>query len=249
MEKYEQQQQKFYDACEMILEKGKAQIGIGTLSEKTLHAVLKNYYEPNIEKQEIKIGRYYADIFREAQIIEIQTRHFNKLRQKLAYFLEQYAVKIVYPIPYQKWIYWIDEQTGEISGGRRSPKKGTIYEALIELYKIKMFLRHENLHLDILLIDMEEYRLLNGWSKDRKKGAHRMERIPTALVEVLHIQRLEDYRAFIPESLSDPFTCKEFAEKAKISLRLAQTSVNILLEVNVIERIGKQGRAYLYKRV
>lgn len=238
---------QFQEAYGKIVLKGRERTGIGTLSEKTLHAVLKHYFEPDESKQEVKIGTYYADICTEEGIIEIQTRQFNKLRDKLTYFLKNYPVTIVYPIPYQKWLYWIDEETGEISGGRRSPKKGCFYEAFIEIYKIKSFLMHENLRLCLILVDIEEYRRLNGWSKDRKRGSHRSDRIPVELQEILYIQCLEDYKQLLPDNLPETFDSKDFAKIAKISIRLAQTSLNILFEVGVVQRIGKRGRAYLYK--
>ena len=37
--------------------------GIGTLSEKTVHAVLKNYYAPDTDMHEIPIENFVADIF------------------------------------------------------------------------------------------------------------------------------------------------------------------------------------------
>ena len=66
---------------------------------------------------------------------------------------------------------------------RKSPKKGNPYQAFIELYKIRPFLKDPNLRLRLDLIDMEEYRLLNGWSRDKKKGSDRFDRIPLTFVE------------------------------------------------------------------
>ncbi len=61
--------------------------GIGTLSEKTMHAVLKNYYAPDVDMHEIPIENFVADIYTGTEIIEIQTRSFNTMRKKLAAFL------------------------------------------------------------------------------------------------------------------------------------------------------------------
>ena len=73
--------------------------GIGTLNEHTLHGVLKNLFEPDTTKQEIKIGRYIADIADDNKIIEIQTRDFSKFRKKLQYFLDiGKEVRVVYPV-------------------------------------------------------------------------------------------------------------------------------------------------------
>ena len=62
---------RFQQACRQARESLRGQNGIGTLGEKTLHAALKAYYEPDAESHEIKIGRYIADIVGENGIIEI----------------------------------------------------------------------------------------------------------------------------------------------------------------------------------
>lgn len=117
----------FEEAKRKIIGIDRQRLGIGTLSEKTVHAILKNYYEPDEDRQEIPIENYVADIFAGGEIIEIQTRQFDKLRGKLSAFLPLYPVTIVYPIPREKWIIWIDQETGELSGKRKSPLKGSPY--------------------------------------------------------------------------------------------------------------------------
>ena len=240
-------QERFEQAKQKIIGIDRQRLGIGTLSEKTVHAILKNYYEPDEDRQEIPIENYVADIYSDGEIIEIQTRQFNKLRDKLQTFLSLYPVTVVYPIPREKWLIWVDEESGELSKKRKSPTKGNPYVAFIELYKIKMFLKDPNLRLRFVLIDMEEYRLLNGWSKDKKKGSTRYDRIPTQLVEEVEINCPEDYMQFVPYELEDDFTTKDFAKAAHIPVNLAQTVLNILFFVGTVERVGKQGRAYLYR--
>lgn len=221
--------------------------GIGTLSEKSVHAILKNYYEPDEDKQEIPIEKYVADIYSDGEIIEIQTRQFNKMRDKLSIFLPLYPVTIVYPIPREKWVIWIDEESGELSKKRKSPAKGNPYLAFIELYRIKMFLKDPNLRIKLVLMDMEEYRLLNGWNTNKKKGSTRYDRIPTELVEEVDITCPEDYMQFVPFDLPDRFTTKDFAKAAHIPISLSQTVVNILHYMGTVTRIGKSGNSYLYE--
>lgn len=242
-----EEQQRFLQARERIIGKYRERQGIGTLSEKTVHAVLKQYYAPDEDMQEIPIENYVADIYTGEEIIEVQSRNFNTMRRKLDCFLKQYPVTVVYPIPYNKWLVWIDEETGECSARRKSPAKGTAYLAFIELYRIKQFLKSENIRFRFLLIDIEEYRLLNGWSADKKKGSSRYDRIPLQLVEEVSIERPEDYMQFVPAQLEDAFTSEEFAKAAHIPKRLAQTTLNILFEMGCVNRTGKQGRSYLYE--
>jgi hypothetical protein len=236
----------FQEACTKIIHQERERNGIGTLSEKTVHAVLKNFYEPDADHQEIPVENFVADILRDDEIIEIQTRGFDRLRRKLDTFLKYYPVTVVYPILRTKWLYWIDEETGELSPKRKSPKKGTIYDAIPELYKIKMYLNHPNLHLCLVLIDAEEYRLLNGWSRDRKKGSSRYDRIPTGLVDEFYIGTARDYQCFIPEGLGEGYTSKDFAKAAHIPTGYARTTLGILLSLGLVERTGKAGRAYTY---
>ena len=240
--------ERFLAACDRIIHTEHIENGIGTLSEKTVHSVLKNYLEPDTTYHEIKTGRYVADIRTPDGIYEIQTRQFNKLRNKLEAFLPEYSVTVVYPIPHIKYLRWIDGQTGEITPARKSPKKGVFQSVFYELYKIKPYITHPNFHLLLMLIDLEEYRFLNGYSKDRKKGSTRSDRIPTALYASETIMNVADYNKLIPDELTDTFTVKDFAKACHITLTIAQPAVNVLTHVGVLEHIGKHGRAYLYKR-
>ncbi len=117
-----------------------------------------------------------------------------------------------------------------------------------ELYKIKPYLTHPNFHLLLMLIDLEEYRFLNGYSKDRKKGSTRSDRIPTALYASETIMNISDYNKLIPDELPDTFTVKDFAQACHVNLTIAQPAVNVLTHVGVLKHIGKIGRAYLYGR-
>ena len=240
-------EEKFLKACQKIVNHHREKNKIGTLGEKTLHAVLKNYFESDETKQEIRVGSYYADIFDGEEIIEIQTRQFNKLREKLSVFLKEYPVTIVYPVPGEKHLYWLDQESGELSRGRLSPKKGTPYEICAELYKIKNYLRNPNLHFHILILEVDEYRFLNGWSKDRKRGSSRCDRIPRRINSELCITDRSDYRKLLPGGLPERFGSKEFAKSAHISRRLAQITLHILLETKTVQRVGKSGNAWIYQ--
>jgi hypothetical protein len=216
----------FKSACVRILGAQPPKNGIGTYSEKTLHAVLKHYCDPNAQKHEIKIGPFVADIADEEGIIEIQTAGFNRLRRKLEAFLADSQVTVVYPIAQTKWLIWIDETTGEITKRRKSPKKGTPCDIFRELYRIKPLLKTPNLTIRVVLLEIEEYRYLNGWSKDRKKGSSRCDRIPLDLAGELFLHGPGDYGKLIPSELTKRFTTKDFKSAAGVSLR-------VLVEVNV----------------
>lgn len=241
-------EKQFYEACSIIMSNQDSNTGIGTLGEKTLHAVCKYYFEPDSAYHEIPYEGFVADILHGNDVIEIQTRGFNKLRRKLDAFLKKGKVQIVYPIPHIKWLEWIDEETGAVSSKRKSPKRGSIYDSFYELYKIKPYLSDSNLSITLVFVDIEEQRLLNGWSHDKKRGSERYERIPTKLVDQVEINGIEDYKKFLPEQLEEPFSTKDYKKLTKLSIAQARIGVHILNYLGVIEPVGKQGNAILYKR-
>ena len=239
--------QRFEAAKDKIIGKNRERQGIGTLAEKTVHAVLKNYYAPDEDMHEIPVENCVADIYTGVDIVEIQTRSFNRMRQKLERFLPLYPVTIVYPIPYEKKLFWIDEESGEISAGRKSPLKGNPYMAFPELYKIKMYLKDPNLRIKLTFLNLEEYKLLNGWSRDKKKGSSRFDRIPVSIENEVDFTCPQDYLQLIPYEIKEPFTVAEFAKAVKIRKELAGTVLHILNYLDVIEQDGKAGRAYQYR--
>lgn len=238
----------FQQVCDEVIGQRQGMNGIGTLSEKTVHSVLKSYYAPDNINHEIKVGGFVADICTGNEIIEIQTRNFDKLRRKLHAFLSFAPVTVVYPIHNIKYIRWVNPQTGEISPPRKSSRKGTPYSIFPELYKIKEFLLHPNFNIEIVMLNLEEYKYLDGWSKDKKKGSTRCDRIPTELVAELMISRKEDYQLLIPELLEAMFTSKDFKKASGLPLHAAQTALNILYFVGAVDRVGKKGNAFIYIR-
>lgn len=237
----------FETARQKVLYQPSQTNGIGTLQEKNIHAILKNYYAPNPLAQEQRIEGFVADIFQNGKIIEIQSRNFNTMRKKLDTFLPLYDVTIVYPIAATKWVNWIDEETGEVTSRRKSPKKGNLYTIIPELYRIKTFLGHPNLHFILTFMDIEEYRLLNGWNHTKKRGSTRHDGIPTQLINEVQISTIQDFTCFLPDTLPNAFTSKDLQKTTKISVSHASTCLHILHHIGLIERIGKQGRAYLYR--
>ena len=246
--------ERFKNACETVINNSSIpnetnEFTFGTLGEKTLHAVIKHYFEPDKSKHEIKIDGFIADIHNENGIIEIQTRAFNNLRRKLSVLLENHRVLLVYPLAHIKWLLWIDMQTGEITKKRKSPRTGRIYDAIPELYKIRLLLNHPNLRLCIVLVDIEEYRYLDGWSNDKKKGSTRYNRIPVDIIEEFYINSPYEFTALIPGELDKQFTSKAYKSKAKVNLHTAQTALNILNYVSAVERVGKDDNMYVYEKV
>lgn len=243
----EENRRYFDEIVDLLLSREKEENGFGTLQEKTIHEVIKDFYCYDHDFQEQRRGRYIADIAVGNDIWEVQTRAFNKLRGKLESFLKKYHVTVIYPVPVEKKLYWLNQETGEITGGRRSPRKGSAYDVFWELYKIRPYLPHPDLSIHIFLMDMEEYKLLNGWSRDRKRGASRYDRLPGKLRDIVRLEYTKDYLYFLPDGLPEEFTSLDLAKCAHIPRDTAQTCLLILRDLGIVELIGKQGRANLHR--
>ncbi len=238
---------QFDTACARIIGRQYERVGIGVLGEKTLHAVLKHTLAPNPDCHEVKLGRHHVDILDESGVTEIQTVAVGRLSKKLPVLLEGHVVTVVLPIAHRKWVCWLDGETGEVTAKRKSPLTGNITRSLPDLYRIKPLLLHHNLRIKVILLDLVEYRNLNGWSRDRKRGSSRYERIPEKLVSVTDITTPSGYSALLPKGLPTGFTVKDFKKAAGLSPKAASLAVNVLRHVGVIEQIAKQGNALVYK--
>lgn len=225
------------------------QKGIGTYTEGETHAELKARFEPDPAYQEVRCCGYIADIMRDGKIIEIQTRGFYSMKDKLTAFLNEYDVTVVYPIIRNKALIWVDPLTGEASKPRISSKHGRPSDLLGELNGVADFLGNEKFHTRVVLCDSVEYRLLNGWSKDRKKGSSRQKLLPLVFAEEYSFGSPGDYRSLVPDSLPDPFTRKDLSKALRLTGRGLYSAYRVLLRLGFIEEAGKKGRTVLYKVV
>lgn len=238
--------ERFRQARDFVLQ-NRVRGGIGTYGEKTIHAVLKQYYEPYGDNHEISLGGFVADAVGENGICEIQTRQFQKLCPKLRAFLPLCRVTVVYPVVVRKRLNWIDPQTGEIAQQGRWFRCGTPYSFFPELYRIRDFLHEPNLSFRIVELTAEEYKLLNGFGQQKKNHAEKYDRIPESLQRERKLERAEDYAQFLPQELPGAFTSAAFAKAARISRSAAQVTLLLLSELGTVRRIGKQGNSYLYE--
>lgn len=225
---------------------------IGIQKEKILHRTLKYYLCNDEQYHEIKVqkekkGVLFADIKIDNQIFEIQTRSFNALREKLDEFLKKYQVTVVYPIASHKNIFKINEENHLISN-KKSPKKGNPLEIFYELYKIKNYLNNPNLSFKIIMLDMNEYRKEVKKKHYRSSGYERIVQIPKKIERIIDLNNKDDYLNLLGEyQLNERFISKEFAKATHLTLKKASVTLNVLTSMEVISRIDKVNRSYLYR--
>ncbi len=222
---------------------------IGVMKEKTLHSVMKFFYEPDSAYHEVKSENFVFDIFKDNTVIEIQTGSFRPIAKKIKETLENnYKIIVVRPIDGIKYISWISGD-GTVSEPRKSPKKENIFSLLPELYYLGEAVYHENFTLRIVACVMLEYRLADGWSKDGKKGSHRENKIPKEILYSVDISTKLDYNMLLPDELPDIFTAKEFSVLTSLKRRRLSMALSFLKNISLIEQCGKKGNAFLYRKL
>ena len=115
------------------------------------------------------------------------------------------------------------------------------------MYRIRDYLADRHLKVKLLLLELEEYKLLNGYGKNKKIRASKYDRIPLDIIEEIVIERPEDLMQFVPLDLEEPFTVKQFARAAHINERLASLVIKLYKYYGMMEHTGKKGNAYLYE--
>lgn len=226
---------------------GHERSGIGTLSEKTVHAVLKEYYGGGDESKELSVGDFVADVVCEEGIVEIQTRALYRLERKLKAFLPVCRVTVVHPIEAEKYIITLDPESGELISRRRSPKREKLWHGLAELYGLRSYLTHEGLTVRFPVITVEESRF-PPTGKGRRRRATKLDRVPADMTDEIVLKTGADYAALLPEELSESFTSADLAALCRISADTARSCINILAAVGVLEESGRQGRRKLWQK-
>ncbi len=241
--------------------------GIGTLSEKQMHAAIKRFICPDGSCHEIPLDtgeragetdecgkkikrrKFVADILKNGNVYEIQTGALPPLTEKIKWILENtnHNVTVIHPIAETKWVNVLNKQN-DIEKRYRSPLKGKLNDIAPELYAIKDFVNSPRFSLVILFMEAEQYikaAAKKGRSRPRYK---KYELIPVNLLRAHVFRNLDDYKIFIPDSIDGEFTVKTFSSLSKIRGRDAYVAVYSLCDLGLIEECGKIGRARSFKK-
>ncbi|MBR5743371.1 MAG: hypothetical protein IKX85_06160 [Clostridia bacterium] len=215
--------------------------GIGTLNERSVHAVLKRYIEPDPAFWEVPVGRFVADIDDGEVICEIQTSKIYATAEKLRHFLEYSAVTLVTPQILSRHIVRVDAETGETLSRRLSPRRGRREDILGNLVPIASFIARPELSLWIPFLDVTDVRL----AKEKGKRGEKTDTLPEALVDALYVEKPKDLLALLPSPLPASFTVKELALFAHLPPQTAQGAARLFYELGLFRR-EKEGRAFRY---
>lgn len=242
-------EKRFLQSVQRAVEYERNNQKVGTLSEKLVHRTLKYYFEPDDNKHEISVSGAIVDVFNDCGICEIQTKNFDRLSSKLAKLLPEYHINIIYPVIVDKTVHWLDPESGEVLFTRKSSKRGRVTDVISELYHIKEFLMEDELKFTVVLLTADDYRILDGYGKDKKKGATKVNIMPSKLVDVIFFSNLTDVKEYINKVLPDNFTAKQLNSILHLRPRQLSLALKFLINSGIVQQNGNVGKAYLYEKI
>ena len=215
------------------------------MGETSLHDEVKRWYSQTGDRMEEWVDGYLIDVVRGDRLIEIQTGNFSAIKAKLEDLVRRHPVRLVHPIAQTKWIVRLDSRGKRVSK-RRSPRRGRVEDLFLELVYIPHLMREANFSLEALLIHSEEELIDDGRGSWRRRRWSVHDRRLLDVVGRAAFSVPADYLKLLPVTLHKEFTTRELAESLQLRANIAQKMTYSLRHMDVIETIGKRGRARLY---
>ena len=221
---------------------------IGTKRESSLHRSLKFRYSGSDGDTETLAGAYVCDgRTGNGELIEVQIGSFGPLKEKITILTQNERVRIIHPVIIKKHIELYDTG-GRLLRSRKSPQKGSnwdLFKALLYAPELPLL---KNLSIELAVIEAIEKRIDDGKGSWRRKGVSISDRLLGAWHHSILLKSPRDYFQFVPFQKRELFTVRDLAAKAGISTDIARKTLYVLTKMNLVERTGKQGNAFVYQR-
>lgn len=218
------------------------------MNEYSLHSEIKAAYSLPGDMFEARLGKFIVDILRGDMAVEVQTKNFSALREKLRVLAKTNRVRLVYPLPEVRWITYLDRDSGVIKK-RKSPRRGKLTDVFRELVMIPEMPGEANFSMEVLLIVEEEVRREDGRGSWRRRGASIVDRRLLGINGRVLFRDRADYLRLLPESLVGAFTNSELAKSANITVGTARQITYCLRKSGMIRVVESKGRSLVFQKV
>lgn len=237
-----------FDEAIQVVSKGQSIKGIGTFGEKATHQVLKYYMQPDDTKHEVRVGRYIVDaIDNNGALIEVQSKDFYRMKDKLSALLDGNTVEIVYPCPVNRCSLWVRPEDLQVVGEVKYRAYKNSCSILPELYTIREFINFSNLKIRLIKFDEAEFKYLDGYGPNNKRHATKINRVPVTYVGEEVLNSIEDYRRILGIDDEILFNSNQFARHTRLKIDNARKALVFLTDINVVNRIGRDSSGIIYK--
>jgi hypothetical protein len=220
--------------------------------ETSLHRELKLLYAGTLGQVEVVLGCYRIDAIakrrRRRELVEIQHGPLSAIRDKVRQLADLERVRVVKPIVRIKHLVKRDRKQGAIIERRKSPYRGKLLDIFDDLIYFTRAFPHPNLSLDVVLVDIEEWR----YPRPRRGRFSRKNHIVEdqkllAIHETISIRSGIDLRQLIACGLPEPFHTGDLAQGLDIARWRAQRVAYVLRKAGAVLAVGKKRGAWLYQ--
>jgi hypothetical protein len=217
--------------------------------ETSLHRDLKKLYAGDTAQTEVVLDKFRIDAVCGELLIEIQHGSLSAIRDKIRRLLLSHPVLVVKPIVARKTLIKQHAAEGKVLSRRMSPKRGTLLDIFEELVYFTRVFPHPGLTLEIVLVEVEEWRY-PGHGRRRRWRRNDQVVADQKLLSVgqsIRLREAADLIRLLPETLPKQFHTGHLAEQLGIRRPLAQRIAYCLREMKTVEQVGKQGNSLLYQ--
>lgn len=237
-----------FDEAIQAVSNGQSIKGIGTYGEKATHQVLKYYMQSDSTKHEIRVGRHIVDAIDDSgKLIEVQSKDFYRIKDKLRVLLENNVVEIVYPCPIKTCSLWVQPEDLKVIGEIKYRAYKNPCYILPELYSIKEFINFSNLKIRIVKFEEVEFKYLDGYGPNNKRHATKINRIPISFIGEEVLGSIEDYKRIIGIPNGIYFHSNQFARATKLKIDNARKALLFLTDIEVVNRVGRDSSGIIYE--
>jgi hypothetical protein len=217
--------------------------------ETSLHRELKRIYAGSTARTEVVLDNYRIDAVSRGRLIEIQHGSLAAIRDKIRKLTERHRVLVVKPIVRQKLLIKQADADGPALSRRLSPKRGTLLDVFEELVYFTRAFPHPRLTLEVVLVDIEEWRYPGHGRRRRwRKNDHVVaDQRLVSTGDTVRLRKAADLIRLMPPGLPPEFHSGLLSEHCGIRRHVAQRIAYCLREMQAVEHVGKQGNTLLYR--
>jgi hypothetical protein len=217
--------------------------------ETSLHRQLKRSYARDAEDVEVTWGPYRIDAIRGDELIEVQHGPLAAIRDKVQQLLKTQRVRVVKPLITRKRIIRQTEADGPVTSSRWSPSRGEVLALFDELVFFTKVFPHPRLTLEVVRVEVEEWRLPPEPKRRRRRQA-RFRIKDVVLLETVGKEEFHDaedlLRLFDTSSLDGPFNTAQLAAALDRPRWFAQRVAYVLRETGAAESLGRNRLGHQY---
>ncbi len=217
--------------------------------ETTLHQQLKLHYAPDARQTEVLVGRYRIDAVRGDELIEIQCASLSAIKAKVRALLDRHHVRVVKPIVVRTRIAKKKTLKGDVASRRMSPKRGHVLDVFDELIYFTRVFPHENLTLELALVQVEQTRVPCRRRRRRRRQDYRVSDVRLEHVDsTLELRSAEDLGRLVGlQPSEEAFTTEDIARLTGRPRWFAQKIAYVLKHTSAIEAVGRTRAGILYR--